>query len=147
MRNPTLIVYRLSIFSFSKELLLLLAVHCHSMMSWIESVDRSDAVFLTALISNTLCNGITWDPTNTSNVSDVIAIRTKSAGPIMTNVCSNTTRFYLLVPCAGEGVLDRMWWVSALLAAEAPLAGGIARATGHPGSVLAGCCYFTDHRF
>lgn len=44
-------------------------------------------------------------------------------------------RIYLLVPCAGEGVLDRMWWVSALLAAEAPLAGGVARAAGHPGSV------------
>lgn len=48
---------------------------------------------------------------------------------------------------ASEGVLDRMWWVSALLAAEAPLAGGVARATGHPGSVLAGFCSFTDQRF
>lgn len=63
-----------------------------------------------------------------------------------TNVCSNT-RFYLLVARAGEGVLDRMRWVSALLTAEAPLAGGIARTTGHPGSVLASCCYFTDKRF
>lgn len=50
----------------------------------------------------------------------------------------------LLVACAGEGVLDRMWWISALLAAEAPLAGGVARATGHPCAVLAGCCCFTD---
>lgn len=57
-------------------------------------------------------------------------------------------RFYLLVARAGEGVLDRMWCVSALLAAEAPLAGGVARATGHPGAVLAGCCCcFTNQRF
>lgn len=54
-------------------------------------------------------------------------IHIESGGLIMTNtnVCSNT-RFYLLVARASEGVLDRMWWVSALLAAEAPLAGGIA---------------------
>lgn len=45
--------------------------------------------------------------------------------------------FYLLVARAGEGVLDRMCWVSALLVAEAPLGGGVARAAGHPGSVLA----------
>lgn len=52
------------------------------------------------------------------------------------------------MPGASEGVLDRMWWVSALLAAEAPLAGGVARAAGHPGSVLVGrCCCFTDRRF
>lgn len=64
------------------------------------------------------------------------------------NACRacNRTRYYLLVTCASEGVLDRMRWVSALLAAEVPLAGGVARATGHPGSVLAGCCYFTDQR-
>lgn len=55
-------------------------------------------------------------------------------------ILQDKTRFYLLVACAGEGVLDRMGWVSALLAAEAPLAGGIARATGHPSLVLAGCC-------
>lgn len=53
----------------------------------------------------------------------------------------------LLVARAAEGVLDRMWWVSALLAAEVPLAGGVARATGHPESVQAGCCCFTDQRF
>lgn len=46
----------------------------------------------------------------------------------------------LLVSCSSEGVLDRVGWVSALLAAEAPLAGGVARATGHPSLVLAGCC-------
>lgn len=46
-------------------------------------------------------------------------------------------RLYLLVAHAGERVLDRMGWISALLAAEAPLAGGVARATGHPGSVQA----------
>ncbi len=56
-------------------------------------------------------------------------------------------KFHLLVARAGEGVLDRMWWISALLAAEAPLAGGVARATGHCGSVLAGCCCFTGQRF
>ena len=49
-----------------------------------------------------------------------------------------------MVACVGEGVLDRVGWISALLAAEAPLALGVARATGHPGSVLAGCRYFTD---
>ena len=42
------------------------------------------------------------------------------------NICSNITRLYLLVSCAREGILDRMRWVSTLLAAEAPLAGGIA---------------------
>ena len=49
---------------------------------------------------------------------------------------------YLLVTCGAEGVLDRVWWVAALLAAEAPLGSGVARATGHPGSVLsrAGFC-------
>lgn len=43
-----------------------------------------------------------------------------------------------MVASAGEGVLDRMWWVPALLAAEAPLAGGVARATGHPGFSASG---------
>lgn len=49
---------------------------------------------------------------------------------------------YLLVACGAEGVLDRVWWVAALLAAEAPLGRGVARATGHPGSGLsrAGFC-------
>lgn len=79
----------------------------------------------------------------------------ESSGTIMTK--TNTTcelkynnaegRSYLLVARAGEGVLDRMWWVSALLAAEAALAGGVARATGHPCSVLTGCCCFTNQRF
>lgn len=41
---------------------------------------------------------------------------------------------YLLVACGAEGILDRVRWVTALLAAEVPLAGGVARATGHPGS-------------
>lgn len=52
----------------------------------------------------------------------------------------NRAGLYLLVSCSSEGVLDRVGWVSALLAAEAPLAGGVARATGHPSLVLAGCC-------
>ena len=54
--------------------------------------------------------------------------------------------FYLLMACASKGVLDRVRWISALLAAEAPLARGVARATGHPGSVLAGYCCFTDQK-
>lgn len=72
---------------------------------------------------------------------------TKTNVTVRSNATMQREGFYLLVACAGEGVLDRMWWVSALLAAEAPLAGGVARATGHPGSVLAGCCCFTDQRF
>lgn len=40
---------------------------------------------------------------------------------------------YLLVPGCAEGVLNGVGWVPALLTAEAPLAGGIPRATGHPG--------------
>lgn len=50
---------------------------------------------------------------------------------------------YLLVPRAAEGVLDRMGWVAALLTAEAPLARGVAGATGHPDSVQVGRCCFT----
>lgn len=52
----------------------------------------------------------------------------------------NRTGLYLLVSRSSEGVLDRVGRVSALLAAEAPLAGGVARATGHPSLVLASCC-------
>lgn len=59
----------------------------------------------------------------------------------------NRTGLYLLVSRSSEGVLDRVGWVSALLAAEAPLTGGVARATGHPSLVLASCCgWVTDQR-
>lgn len=36
-----------------------------------------------------------------------------------------------LLLVAAEGVLDIVLWVAALLTAEAPLAGRVARATGH----------------
>lgn len=48
---------------------------------------------------------------------------------------------YLLVTCACESVLDRMWGVSVLLTAERPLAVGIAWATGHSGTALASYSY------
>lgn len=43
-------------------------------------------------------------------------------------------RELLLVACGAEGILDRVWRVTALLTAEAPLASGVARAAGHRGS-------------
>ena len=39
---------------------------------------------------------------------------------------------YLLVPCVVEGVLNGVGRVAGLLTAGAPLASGVARATGHP---------------